>query len=299
MVDVCVPAGPAALADIINTVALELPNTAAPPHTLDPRDVDSSFDLAHSFGISHSSDASSSSDSDLWPYGDISFALPPQPAEPAASYARQRPDPDSSLDISLDISLISDICSSSDDSFEPGDVSFGSFHFALPPPPLAPPSSGAASRPIGLGLTNLYKQDGLPFDGLGVLSFGVRGAHSPITSTSSSVCHTRRQGESRDGLPRTFLEDLEATWAALPEHHFLTVIDEEWEERDKPRVWTGAVVEDEGKHIGDICGADTRPSNSSSRTRARGVERDTMSSGLKRKPASLIPSARPRRVWRA
>ncbi|KAJ7605832.1 hypothetical protein DFH06DRAFT_1348422 [Mycena polygramma] len=220
MADVGVPAGPAALADIINTVALELPDTTAPPHTLDPRDADSSFDFSHSFDISHTSVTSSSSDSDIWSDGDILFVLPPPPADPAASYARQHPDtfercadsePDSSFDVSLDasldISLISDTstssASASDESFELGDL-FGSFHFALPPPilpsPSHPPSTspapplsntapGAALKPIGLGLTNLYKPSGTPFDGMGVLSFGVC-SHSP--SPKVYAIHPRR-----------------------------------------------------------------------------------------------------------
>ncbi|KAJ6506268.1 hypothetical protein C8R47DRAFT_112276 [Mycena vitilis] len=125
---------------------------------------DSSFDL--SLDISFTSDTSHSA---------------------AAPQRRADADPDSSFsdispDASLDISLISDTSSSSDGD---GDGSFGSFHFHLTlPPPLAshlppsnsPPTSlapGAALKPTGLGITNLFSPSGTAFDGRGVLSFGV------------------------------------------------------------------------------------------------------------------------------
>ncbi|KAJ6506272.1 hypothetical protein C8R47DRAFT_1209461 [Mycena vitilis] len=95
---------------------------------------------------------------------------------------------DISLDASLDISLISDTSTSSADDSE-GDTSF-----TLPPPPLG----------LGLGITGLYNPDGTPFDGMGVLSFGVR-------SAGASPRRTRSKGKSRDGLSRGFLEELEAT----------------------------------------------------------------------------------------
>ncbi|KAF7354577.1 hypothetical protein MSAN_01370800 [Mycena sanguinolenta] len=63
-------------------------------------------------------------------------------------------------DSSFDISLISDTSTeNAEDSFE-CDTSF-----TLPPLPVAPAN-------LGLGLSGLFKADGSPFDGMGVVSFG-------------------------------------------------------------------------------------------------------------------------------
>ncbi|KAJ7661282.1 hypothetical protein DFH06DRAFT_1471806 [Mycena polygramma] len=213
-------------------------------------------------------------------------------------------EPDSSFDVSLDISLISDTSTSASDTSSDGDISFGSFSFppCLPPPPpsartLSPLPAPAPAAPLGsgmkgLGITGLFKPSGAPFDGMGLLSFGYRGA-SPSTP---SRCHTHTD----TGLSRTFLEELEATWAEDPQHLRLGVIDEE------PEVSVGASAQDAEN---DVCARDTDKDANASRSRrdtntnkstSRRVERETISSGLKRKPVSVIPARGARRgVWRA
>ncbi|KAJ7605834.1 hypothetical protein DFH06DRAFT_1252281 [Mycena polygramma] len=254
-------------------------STLRPAYTLDYRG-DSEFDI--SLDISLINDTSASSDDESNGDCDISGLF--------MHDCRG----DSSFDTSLDISLISDSSTSSESD---GDVSFSSF--TLQAPPLG----------LGLGITGLYKPSGAPFDGTGVLSFGVRDSHSfsgspcnvsASPSHSSSRCHSpptpRFHAQTQSyGLSRTFLEELEATWAADPHHLGLGDIDEE------------PYVLDCAGEVVDICG-DTDTSGRKSRTHLvltrtheHGVERDTISSGLKRKPASGVPrqGARPHRVWRA
>ncbi|KAJ7661274.1 hypothetical protein DFH06DRAFT_1471805 [Mycena polygramma] len=249
---------------------------------------DSFFDVSldASLDISLTSDDSSDGDSSL------SFTLPPPPTPRApASALKHRADHDSSFGLSLDISLISDTSSDGDNSF--------TFN---PPSASRHTTSGAPLKPIGLGITNLYKPSGTPFDGMGVLSFGVCGSLSSpsspsrasppptsrTTSPSPSSSHRhsspRRHHSKRDtGLSRTFLEEAVWTWAADPQHRHLSAIDEEWDEGEGVRVWTG----EDAEYV-DICGH----TSSSSRTRNRGlgVDRDTISSGLKRTRRSQAAS---------
>ncbi|KAJ6506269.1 hypothetical protein C8R47DRAFT_112282 [Mycena vitilis] len=275
----------AAAADLVNAPAS---TPTAVPYTLD-RGANSGPDLSFGLFLDASLDSSLISDTSASTAhdseGDISFTLPPPPAFLPA-YADSEPDSALDLSQSFDISLISDTSTSTDESC---DISSSSFTFAFPPlfspsSPLTTSTSGAPLKPIGLGIQGLFKPSGAPFDGLGVLSFGFRGSSSP------SPCRTRKQAPIQDtGLSRTFLEELDATWAADPQHHLLTVIHEEWDEGEFPYAldWAG---EDGGESGGKT-----------SRTRTRGVERDTISSRLKRKPASLVSGAgaRPHRVWRA
>ncbi|KAJ7616684.1 hypothetical protein DFH06DRAFT_1483712 [Mycena polygramma] len=219
------------------------PNATAPAvhaftvDRLDNSEPDLSFDiaLAASQDISLMSNTSAPFTHDS--EGDTSFLITLPPTHRLDPCADFEPDSsfDSSFDISLDISLISDTSTSSA-SDEFCDISFGSFHFALPPPILPPPSHppstspapplsntapGAAPKAIGLGITNLLKPCRVPFDGTGVISFGVCGA-----SSSAAPCRTRNEGASPDRLSRTFLEQLEAAWEKDPEHHYLGVINE-------------------------------------------------------------------------
>ncbi|KAF8169026.1 hypothetical protein K438DRAFT_2064056 [Mycena galopus ATCC 62051] len=109
------------------------------------------------------------------------------------------------FDTSFDISLISDTSTSedADDSFESEFNNSCTF-----PPPPAPPL-------VGLGLGGLFKPDGSPFDGMGVVSFGCDAAgHGTPRRTTG-------------GLSRAFLEEAAWTWAADPHHQMLTVIQEE------------------------------------------------------------------------
>ncbi|KAJ7661290.1 hypothetical protein DFH06DRAFT_1399061, partial [Mycena polygramma] len=308
-----------ALADALSTLKRP-PTTApapAPVSSLERRaDADSSCDTSLDLSLDLSLDISLISDTSAFSVddseGDLSglfvFTLPPPPT------------------------LIADTSASSSADESDGELSFGSFHFALPPPilpsPSHPPSTspapplsntapGAALKPIGLGLSNLYKPSGAPFDGMGVLSFGVCGSHSSSGSPynaaaspshSSSRCHSpptpRLHAPTHpDGLSRTFLEKLEATWAADPHHLGLGVIDEE------PYVLDCAGEDaDHGISLSHS-ERDTDESRSRSRggnkrkgktrtTTSRGVDRDTISSGLKRKPVSGITARGARRgAW--
>ncbi|KAJ7605829.1 hypothetical protein DFH06DRAFT_1150311 [Mycena polygramma] len=273
----------AAAAAYVGNARVERPDSTASGYTLDRRADSASFDISldTTLDISLISDTSSDGDSSF------SFTLPPPSAptyalEPRAS-SHADASCDTSFDTSLDISLISDTSTSSAD--ESCDISF-----TLPSPPLG----------LGLGIADLYKHSGAPFDGMGVLSFGVRGAGaSSAPSSSPSSCHsssrihaqthTQAGNDTGLGLSRTFLEEAAWTWAQDPHHHGLGVIDEEWDE--EAHVWAGAQEQDAG-HVGDICGeTDTCGSKSKSKsgstsksrtTTSRGVERDTISSGLKR-----------------
>ncbi|KAJ6599520.1 hypothetical protein B0H10DRAFT_2084336 [Mycena sp. CBHHK59/15] len=95
---------------------------------------------------------------------------------------------------SCDVLLINDICLTSDASAS-SDASPSHTQDAplcLPPP-----------RAIGLGLSGLAKHDGSPFDGLGVLSFGL------ASPPGADDAHPRFGG----GLSRTFREEAARTWA--------------------------------------------------------------------------------------
>ncbi|KAJ7661284.1 hypothetical protein DFH06DRAFT_1471807 [Mycena polygramma] len=318
------PADAAAGADVANTPTLKRQNTTTtllPAYTLD-RHADSQPDLSF-LDVSLVSDTSASSADASFELGDCDisglFTLDPRA--------------DSEFDTSLEISLIADTSTSSsdDESSDLDNLSFGFFAFppCLPLPPPPPPSASGSTpstvpKPIGLGLTNLYTPSGAPFDGLGVLSFGVCRAGaptspSPPTSVSASSSRTASAPSSppsspsrashwrtpmhpasHDRLSRTFLEEAAWTWAEDPEHHHLTVIEEA---ESETMVWVGAREQDaeyrislshlEQEHVGDICGdkSGSKGRNESSRTRHR-IERDTISSGLKR--SCLNPCAAPR-----
>ncbi|KAJ7661280.1 hypothetical protein DFH06DRAFT_1191941 [Mycena polygramma] len=292
--------GPAPLADV-NTLAPERPDPTAPTYTLDRCDSepDLSFDYSLSLDISLISDTSSDGD------GSFTLPLPPAPRAPTCPGDSEF---DISLEPSFDISLLSLISDTSASSADGScDISFGPFTFSLPPPPPSypsspfalpsmSPSSGAALKPIGLGLKGLFNPSGAPFDGLGVLSFGVCGV-------SPSPCRTRNQGESHDGLSRTFLEETAWTWEKDPQHHLLGVIDEEphalhlAQEQDSEHDTKAGSSKSSRTRIRHT--PPNRTTTRASSTRGQGVERDTISSGLKRKPASVISGVRPHRVWRA
>ncbi|KAJ7661289.1 hypothetical protein DFH06DRAFT_1296614 [Mycena polygramma] len=292
-------------------ISFTLPPALAllPAYTLDRRDsepdlsFDLSLDLSLDVSLVSETSTSSADDSADDSEGDISFTRPPPALEHRV---------DCSFDISLDISLISDTSTSADESYD--------IPFSVPPPfslPSPPSASGHATtpskavKPIGLGITNLFNHDGVPFDGMGVLSFGCRGA---------STSHCDAHPASRDGLSRTFLEEAAWTWAADPEHLRLTVISEEWDEGEEPKVsvWAGEDAECEtDKRRGrskssrtriedTLHKAQNRTTTRDSSTHGHGVERDTISSGLKRTrraqaaSASVTPGGGAQRgVWRA
>ncbi|KAJ7661291.1 hypothetical protein DFH06DRAFT_1191955 [Mycena polygramma] len=136
---------------------------------------------------------------------------------------------------------------------------------------------------------------------MGVLSFGVcrsRPSSSspspPPTFPTRTASRFHAQTQKDDGLSRTFLEELEATWAVDPEHHFLTIIDEEWDEGDGVRVWATQDREhetDAGKSKTILHTPQNRVTTRASSTQGRGVERDTISSGLKRTERVQVVSA--------
>ncbi|KAJ7656451.1 hypothetical protein DFH06DRAFT_471686 [Mycena polygramma] len=350
------PVAPAPLVDVVNTLAPERAGPTAatllPTYTADRRDYsepDSSFELSHSFDISLISDTSTDdSEGD----GSFSFTLPPAPALVSTYGTLQRradSEPDSSLDFShsFDISLITATSMSSDEYSELSDISFGSFSFTLPPQSPATPATPLESGLEGLGIAGLYKPSGAPFDGMGVLSFGVCGSSSPPSfpplphiaartaspspSRSRSHAQTPTHMEKDDGLSRTFLEEAAWTWARDPEHHYLTVINEEPGELYH-YLGLGAAHAQERERVVDVCGdTDTSrircggksrsASKSMTRVFGHGVDRDTISSGLKRlnprpalrsrsrfqaagvptRAASDVPGQgrEARRVWRA
>ncbi|KAJ7124421.1 hypothetical protein C8R44DRAFT_980697 [Mycena epipterygia] len=161
------------------------------------------------------------------------------------------PTPDSSFDISL----ISDTSTSEDSE---SDTSF-----TLPPLPAI----------MGLGISGLFKADGSPFDGMGVVSFG--------------CTDQRRPRRDEGGLSRTFLEEAAWTWAADPHHRMLSVIQEGEEEPEQVvELWARTEQDSSSaKHEVDVKG----------RTRTRTWTRDlstvnTISSELKRQ----IPHAKAR-----
>ncbi|KAJ7631387.1 hypothetical protein DFH06DRAFT_1224362 [Mycena polygramma] len=264
------PVAPAPLVDVVNTLAPERAGPTAatllPTYTADRRDYsepDSSFELSHSFDISLISDTSTDdSEGD----GSFSFPLPPAPALVSTYGTLQRradSEPDSSLDFShsFDISLITDPSTSSDEYSELSDISFGAFSLTLPPQSPAHPR-----RPL-----------------------------NPAT----------RRGL---GLSRTFLEEAVGTWARDPEHLRLGVIDEELtvvNDREEPGdpdldVYHGLgaaqvdVGGDTDTRISFRCGGGGKSkSKSGSRTRVC-VDRDTISSGLKRLNPPPAPRSRSR-----
>ncbi|KAJ7165705.1 hypothetical protein C8R43DRAFT_1122409 [Mycena crocata] len=185
-----------------------------------------------------------------------------------AADAAPMPTPDSSFDIDLSlISLISDTSTGSEDQDSESDTSFT-------PPPLS-----------GLGFGGIFKPDGTPFDGMGVVSFGCDARQGSAHEDNKS---------DKDKLSRAFLEEATWTWAADPHHRMLSIIDEDEEELEEAP-W--AVVEQEHKnsHSQDLQekvvkqeGVDV---NNKRTTQARGAytrrARDlssvnTISSGLKR-----------------
>ncbi|KAJ6579722.1 hypothetical protein DFH09DRAFT_1446205 [Mycena vulgaris] len=180
---------------------------------------------------------------------------------------RQAPTPDSSFDLSLTLSLISDTSSSttcsSDNPTSTWPSSPSDTSFTLPPPPI---------RGLGLGLRGLFNADGAPFDGMGVLSFGC---------DSGEREQEEREREMERGLSRAFLEEAARTWAADPHHRILSVIVEqgdECEEETQERECEDEVREQEEQE------RKPRPHGS---IRTRNIRRDlstvdTISSGLKR-----------------
>jgi hypothetical protein len=166
------------------------------------------------------------------------------------------PTPDSSFDISL----ISDTSTDADDE--------SNSPFTLPPP---------SAPPIGLGISGLFKSDGSPFDGMGVVSFGCNTAGS-------------RSRRTAGGLSRVFLEEAAWTWAADPHHRMLTIIHEQEGEEE-------LVIEEESQVWADV---EQRSACRKSKTKKASVTRpvtrtrdlstvETISSGLKR----LNPNAHP------
>ncbi|KAJ7886187.1 hypothetical protein B0H14DRAFT_2697983 [Mycena olivaceomarginata] len=168
------------------------------------------------------------------------------------------PTPDSSFDISL----ISDTSTDADDE--------SNSSFTLPPP---------SAPPIGLGISGLFKPDGSPFDGMGVVSFGCGTAGS-------------RSGRTAGGLSRVFLEEAAWTWAADPHHRMLTIIHEQEGEEE-------LVIEEESQVWADV---EQRSASrkSKSKTKKASVTRpvartrdlstvETISSGLKRLNANAHP----------
>ncbi|KAK7001686.1 hypothetical protein R3P38DRAFT_3368062 [Favolaschia claudopus] len=98
-----------------------------------------------------------------------------------------------------------------------------SFTLPPPPPPHPHPRANNNNTGLGLGITGLFKADGSPFDGMGVVSFGARA--EPESSESRE--HESSSPRRRAGLSRAFLEEAERTWAADPHHRILSVIEEE------------------------------------------------------------------------
>ncbi|KAJ6473094.1 hypothetical protein C8R45DRAFT_1217574 [Mycena sanguinolenta] len=174
-------------------------------------------------------------------------------------------------DSSFDISLISDISTSDDaeDSFE-SDTSF-----TVPPPPAVPASIG-----LGLGLSGLFKADGSPFDGMGVVSFGC-----DKEGNGGSPRATKR---SAGGLSRVFLEEAAWTWAADPDHQMLTVIQENEEQE---------LAEENAEHVKPRTVSHKSKSSKTNVTRPLALLRDlstmdTVSSGLKRRTHVASPISR-------
>ncbi|KAJ6544429.1 hypothetical protein B0H19DRAFT_1076542 [Mycena capillaripes] len=181
-------------------------------------------------------------------------------------------------DSSFDISLISDTSITTSEDQDAGDSESDS-SFTLPPPP------------IGLGICGLFKSDGSPFDGMGVVSFGCDAAGQRKAPRTS-----RRDA---GGLSRVFLEEAAWTWAADPDHHMLTVIDEMEEELEEaPHVWV--CVEQEGAigKQGASTNHESKTSSARTRLRIRDLSTvDTISSGLKRqnprtKALATVPAPR-------
>ncbi|KAJ7211628.1 hypothetical protein GGX14DRAFT_448911 [Mycena pura] len=117
------------------------------------------------------------------------------------------------LDLSFDISLISDTSTTSEEQESESDTSF-----TIPPLPAS----------VGLGINGLFNADGSPFDGMGVLSFGP-GAKG-----------RRSTGQEEGGLSRTFLEEVAWTWVAGPHQRMLSVISEGDESDPEPLSWESA-----------------------------------------------------------
>ncbi|KAK7026539.1 hypothetical protein R3P38DRAFT_2942078 [Favolaschia claudopus] len=198
------------------------------------------------------------------------------------------------LDLDLDISLISDTSttSSSFDGNADSDTSFSSSSFVLPPPPAAPHSQH--SHNLGLGISGLFKADGSPFDGMGVVSFGAHAAESESSSSSPP----RRRVPDGHGLSRAFLEEAERTWAADPHHRMLSVIEEEEDVEEGEQI----VVPPRGEsraseRLGESVHA-ARTENTTKLRTTRPVVRkrdlstlDTISSGLKRRQNKLKPKS--------
>ncbi|KAF7332995.1 hypothetical protein MVEN_02405800 [Mycena venus] len=178
-------------------------------------------------------------------------------------------------DTSFDISLISDTSISTSEDHD-ADESESDTSFTLPPPP---------ASPIGLGIGGLFKHDGSPFDGMGVVSFGCDAAgHGGAPRPSGRDVKT-------GGLSRVFLEEAAWTWAADPHHRMLTIIqedEEELQEEEESQVW--ANFEREQEHVINQGTAISSRKSRSKTSVTRPVIRtrdlstvDTISSGLKRR----------------
>ncbi|KAJ7075723.1 hypothetical protein B0H15DRAFT_806011 [Mycena belliarum] len=127
-------------------------------------------------------------------------------------------------DASFDVSLISDTSTSTSASDERDSASDTSFN--LPSPPTI------TGRGLGLGLLGLYNADGAPFDGMGALSFGLRCDPADLDDTRLAYDeparkHRRRGEDAERGLSRAFMEEAVRTWAADPAHLMADVIAED------------------------------------------------------------------------
>ncbi|KAJ7618693.1 hypothetical protein FB45DRAFT_932241 [Roridomyces roridus] len=138
--------------------------------------------------------------------------------DPTVSPTHMTSDVDAATESSFDISLISDTTTAISDELESEADSYQLDDLA-PACPSSPPVLAAtparAAPLIGLGITGLFKSDGSPFDGMGVVSFGCSSVARP------------RPAVTEGGLSRTFLEEAVLTWAADPLHRMASVISED------------------------------------------------------------------------